>query len=107
MENIKKPFKKGNVCVLVDPVTKNRIWLPLEDVEIKINGTTHNLGKYLEQQEENKLEKKEFEQYKLKTNKILKEFSKILKVVVGQNELNGLDINEIIDTMEGKQNEKE
>ena len=62
---------------------------------------------YLEQQEENKLEKKEFENYKLKTNKILKEFSKILKVVVGQNELNGLDINEIIDTMEGKQNEKE
>lgn len=107
MENIKKPFKKGNVCVLVDPVTKNRIWLPLEDVEIKINGTTHNLGKYLEQQEENKLEKKEFAEYKLKTNKILKEFSKILKVVVGQNELNGLDINEIIDTMEGKQNEKE
>jgi len=107
MENIKKPFKKGNVCVLVDPVTKNRIWLPLEDVEIKINGTTHNLGKYLEQQEENKLEKKEFEQYKLKTRKILREFSKILKVVVGQNELNGLDINEIIDTMEGKQNEKE
>ena len=93
-----KLFKKGDVCVLVDPVTKNRIWLPLEDVEIKHGGRTLKLGELIKELDDNKVSKAEFDKYKLNQKKILKQIINILKINAGQTEVNSLDLNELLDT---------
>lgn len=95
----KQLFKKGDVCVLVDPVTKNRIWLPLEDIEIKHKGRTLKLGELIKELDDDKISKAEFDKYKLNQKKILKQILNILKINAGQTEVNSLDLNEILDNL--------
>lgn len=101
----KLEFKKGDVCVLVDPVTKNRIWLPLEDVTIRRNGVEYQLGKYLDDLEESKVSTKDFDQYKLSQRKILKKILTILETNVAQVEVNSLDVNELLDNINNMEEE--
>ena len=98
----KLEFKKGNVCILVDPVTKARIWVPLENVHITRNGVEMELGKYLDDLESSKVSTLEFNEYKLSQKKILKKVLDIVKINVGQVEINNLDVNELLDSMEEK-----
>lgn len=92
-------FKKGDVCVLIDPITKNRIWLPLEDVEIHHSGRTLKLGELIKELDDDKVSKAEFDKYKLNQKKILKQILNILKINAGQTEVNSLDLNEILDNL--------
>ena len=95
------------MCVLVDQATQKRTWIPLENVIIRNEkGVEHKLGDVLQELEDNKLAKVDFDTYKIETKKQLKKMLNILNVLVGQTELNGLDINEILDNMEDTSNEE-
>ena len=103
----KRNQKKGDVCVLTDPVTKARTWLPLEDVTIITkNGAEKSLGTLLQELDESKVKNTDFEAYKLDTKKTFKKFTEILKILVGQQEYNSLGINEILDNLEDLKDEK-
>lgn len=92
--------KKNYVSVLVDPSINKRIWVHPNNIIVNINGLDLKLGEVLDDLTKNKTTQKEFEDFKLKTKKTIKDLTDIVKILVTQTELNNLNINSINDNLE-------
>lgn len=104
--------KKGNIAVLIDPVTQKTQWVSPNDLIVYTGlvktdekgnksvgaGTPKKLGVFLsEKDDEISRLNKELSSLKLNYKKNMKKILDILHILVGQTELNSLDLNELLD----------
>lgn len=104
--------KKGNIAILIDPVSQKQKWVSPNDLNIYIGtvktdekgiktvgvGTLTTLGVFLsEKDDEIRQTKKELSDLKSNYRKNLKKLVDILNILVGQTEVNALDLNELLD----------
>lgn len=125
MNNLK--IKKGDIQVLVNPLTKQCEWVNPSNIEINIgkvdytetgkkvtSGSPKKIGIYLSEkekeikdlQEENKELRNELSKFKATYKKNMKAVTKLLEILVPQMELNSLELNDILTNMEDKTNEE-
>ncbi|MCR5112722.1 MAG: hypothetical protein K6A63_02165 [Acholeplasmatales bacterium] len=109
--------KKGDIVMLIDPITQKKQYISPSNVIIYTGtvvtdekgnksvgtATPKQLGVFLSEKDaEIASLTKELSQFKTSTRKSFKKLVSVLEILVGQTEVNNLDINEIIDSMEDK-----
>lgn len=116
MNNLK--CKKGDIQVLVNPATKQTEWQNPSNIYIYIgkvdynengqkrvfSGTPKQLGVFLSEKEDEiqklKEEVKALKEFKVSYKKTMKQVVAFLEIVVPQLELNSIEINDILSSME-------
>ena len=116
MNNIK--CKKGDIQVLVNPVTKQTEWQNPSNIYIYIgkvdynengqkrvfSGTPKQLGVFFSEKVDEiqklKEEVKALKEFKASYKKTMKQVVALLEIVVPQLELNSIEINDILSSME-------
>ncbi len=116
-----KTGKKGDIAVLIDPVSQSKVYISPSNLIIytgtvvtdkngnkSVNmGTPKQLGVFLSEKDaEIASLQKEFNQFKATTRKGLKQILQVLEILVGTTELNNLNINELMNSMEEDKDEK-
>lgn len=106
---------KGDIQILVEPISKACKWIKPDKLKIFIgnvitdaNGnksvglaTPKELGVFLSEKDAEILQlQKELNEEKIKNRKVQKKMVDILKVLIGQMQLNSLEINELLDMEE-------
>lgn len=108
--------KKYDLQCLIDPATQQKGWISPSDLIIFV-GTVitddkgnkkvgsaigKNLGVFLSEKD-NEIDslRKEINELKTTYRKNMKELSKIIEILIGQTELNGLNLSELKDNLEG------
>ena len=121
MSNIK--IKKGDIQVLLNPLTKQCVWISPSNLEVYVgnvvlnedckkkvvSATPKQLGVVIselttenkELKEQNKELKNELSKFKASYKKTMKGVVKLLEILVPQMELNSLELNDLLD-MEDK-----
>ena len=113
---IRNNGKKYDIPSLIDPVTKATCWISPTNMVIYVgtvvtdekgnkkvgSAVPKELGVFLSEKDDeiSKL-KKEISDLKINYRKNMKKLVKVLNILVGQTEVNALDLNEILD-MEDK-----
>lgn len=108
--------KKFDIPFLLDPVTQSKGWIAPSDLIIFVgtvvtddkgnkkvgSAVGKNLGVFLSEKE-NEIDtlRKEISELKTTYRKNMKELKKIIEILIGQTELNGLNLSEIKDNLEG------
>ena len=104
--------KKGNIAILIDPLAQKQKWVSPNDLNVYIGtvktdekgnktvsaGTLTTLGVFLSEKDDEITElKKEVNDLKVNYRKNIKKLVDVLNILVGQTELNALDLNELLD----------
>jgi len=109
--------KKFDIPYLIDPVTQTKGWMSPSNLMIFIgtvitddkgnkkvgSATGKELGVFLSEKDDeiDKL-RKEISEFKTTYRKNTKYLLSIIEILIGQTELNGLNLSEIKDNLEGK-----
>ena len=109
--------KKFDIPYLIDPITQQRGWIAPSDLMIFIgtvitdekgnkkvgSAVGKQLGVFLSEKE-NEIDslRKELGEFKATTRKNTRYLLKIIEILIGQTELNGLNLQEIKDNLEDK-----
>lgn len=102
---------KGDLVMLVDPITKATSYISPSNVIVYVGtvkeengikkvelGTPKQLGVFLsEKDKEIRDTRLELDQLKINYRKNMKKVIDVLHILVGQTELNSLDLNELLD----------
>lgn len=115
--NMAKTGKKYDLVFLTDPITQTKGYISPSDLVVYVGtvitdekgnkkvgtATPKTLGVFLSEKdaEIDKL-RKEVSELRINNKNNIKKILTILEVLVGQTELNSLDLNEILDNLEDK-----